>query len=150
TPPSGLCSTSDASAGVRGVIYDETRCRPLRELAAAGVAPDDAKTFAVYRFLGKRYRVTYAAAGELPISAARLSFLLDDLPLSVLVSPDGAFINRIMNLGLFRGLVQRQIREVVEDIDGASHALARRGLAAVKGTWTPEERARLQAFLALE
>jgi hypothetical protein len=236
TPPAEVCNAAAAS-GVAGVTYDAARCREARELAAAGLSPQDPAWYGVYRFLGKRYRVSYALTGELPITAARLGFLLDDLPLSaklltalrrrrytaeyldeerqrfrgskegalrgearrlvgtssggrlvyfgfgsskigfwrlggqslatlefkplqapatgvsysvvVLVTPDTGFINRIMTLGLFRGLVVRQIREVVEDIDGAARALDQGGLQALPDTWTPEEKARLREFRAL-
>jgi hypothetical protein len=236
TPPAEACP-ADVANGLRGVAYDEVRCREARQLAAEGVSPEDAASYSVYRFLGKRHRVTYAVAGDLPITAARLSFLLDDLPLAakllttfsgrrysaeyldeerrrfrgskqgtlrgeasrlagassegrlvyfgfgsskvgfwrlggqslatlefeplpapasgvayslvVLVTPDSAFLNRIMNLGLFRGIVVRQVREVLEDIDGATRSLARQGLQSGGVTWTPEEQARLREFLAL-
>jgi len=67
---------------VGGVSYDDARCGEARELSRRGIASDDPVWYSLYRFLGKRYRVTYAVSGELPISAERLSFLLDDLPLA--------------------------------------------------------------------
>jgi hypothetical protein len=225
------------AAGIDGVTYDEARCREARELAARGVSTEDPASYALYRFLGKRYRVTYAVSGELPITAARLGFLLDDLPLAarilsayrgraysaeyldddrrrfrgskqgtlrgeatrlvgsaaegrlvyfgfgssrvglwrlggqslatlsfqpvagtgdcvsysltVLVTPDSAFFNRLMNLGLFRRIVLGQIREILEDIDGAAQALTSEGAVLSRGTWTPEEQERLRRFQAL-
>jgi hypothetical protein len=239
-----------------GVTYDDERCREARDLAARGVSTEAPASYALYRFLGKRYRVTYAVSGELPISAARLGFLLDDLPLaarllttyrgrayaaeyldderrrfrgskqgtlrgeatrlvgsasegrlvyfgfgsskvglwrlggqslatlsfqplpvpaggartcsaylhdtpqggvhadvayslSILVTPDTAFFNRLMNLGIFRRIVLGQIREVLEDIDGAARALAKDGATPSRGTWTPEEQERLRHFQTL-
>jgi hypothetical protein len=235
TPPEGRC-TPETSAGVPGVKYDEDRCAEPKALALLGRSPQDAESFAIYRFLGKRYRVTYLVTGELPMSAARLTFLIDDLPLAakllsafrkkkytaeyldpehrrfrgsrektlsgeatrvagstssgklayfgygrsqlgpwrlggqsmarfdfspssggltysfrVVVTPDGAFVNRLMNLGLFRGLVQRRIREVVLDIEASTRDLVKGGIsaAAAKGAFSPEEQKKLEAFLAL-
>ncbi len=233
--PPGACP-GDTGAGVPGVAYDEDRCREPRELAALGLATDDPASFAAYRFLGKRYRVTYAVQGELPMTPARLGFLIGDLPLAaklltafrkkkyvaeyldderrrfrgsregtlsgeatriaggtasgrlayfgygrsqigpwrlggqslarfdfstsprgltysfkVVVTPDGALVNRIMSLGLFRGLVNRRIREVVQDINAATNELGRGGLAAAlqRGSFSPEEQKRIEQFLAL-
>jgi hypothetical protein len=69
--------------------------------------------------------------------------------LQVLVTPDNSFVNRLMSLGLFRGLVLGQIRQVIDDIDAASRRLAEKGEAALRGEWTADERARVGRFLAL-
>jgi hypothetical protein len=231
-----LC-TDALRSGVPEVTYDDARCQHARTLASRGLSSRDPDAFAVYRFLGKRFRVTYVVDGELPMSPARLAFLLDDLPLAakllsrlgrhaytaeyiddtrrrfrgskegtltgeaaivagraadgwiayfgrgrskvgfwrlgglsfaefrfepaaagatglryslqIVVTPDNAVVNRIMTLGLFRGLVNGQIRQVVDDIDRASRRLAERGASALNGEWTPEERARVDAFLHL-
>jgi hypothetical protein len=236
TPPAEACSP-EASAGVSGVTYDDARCGDARELAAHGLSPQDPNAFPVYRFLGKRYRVTYVVEGELPMSPARLAFLLEDLPLAaklltrlgkneytaeylddsrrrfrgtkegtlsgeatrvagsvadrwlvyyglgrsqvglwklrgqsfarfrfgprtaeepglayslqVVVTPDNAFVNRIMTLGLFRRLVQGQIRQVVDDIDAAGRRLADKGAEALSGEWSADERTRVDALLHL-
>jgi hypothetical protein len=232
----GLC-TDENRTGVPGVEYDDTRCGHARRLAGRGLASDNAEAYGVYRFLGKRYRVSYLVEGDLPMSPARLAFLIDDLPLAakllsrlgknqytaeyvddtrrrfrgskegtltgeatlvagrtgagwiayfgrgkskvgfwrlggmsfaefefeprpapeiglryalkIVVTPDNAFANRIMTLGLFRNLVQGQIRQVVDDIDRASRRLAERGLAGLDADWTTEERARIAEFLRL-
>jgi hypothetical protein len=74
-----------------------------------------------------------------------------DYSLRILVTPDNAVMNRLMGLGLFRRLVEKQIREVVQDIEIATQTFARQGLPALekKGRWSAEEKARLEAFLAL-
>jgi len=71
--------------------------------------------------------------------------------LTVLVSPDNAFLNSIMSLGLFRNVVRGQIQEVVDDIAGATAQLATGGMdsARRKGTWMPEEEEQLRRFLSL-
>jgi hypothetical protein len=46
------------------------------------VAPDAPRNQAVFRFLGRRYQVAYDVAGDLPLSPARLSYLVEDLPLA--------------------------------------------------------------------
>jgi hypothetical protein len=91
-------------------------------------------------------------------SLARLAFEARPAPaaglrysLEVVAAPDGAIINRVMSLGLFRKIVQKEIRAVVEDIDSATTQLSRQGLSATdeKGGWSDEERARLAKFLSL-
>jgi hypothetical protein len=236
TPARELCA-ADQGAGAPGVAYDDARCAEARELSKSGVATDDPANFMLYRFLGKRYRMSYALSGHLPLSPPRLAFVIDDLPLAaklltafrgkayaaeyvdaarrtfrgskgrtltgeatrlagsaregrlvyfgygrsrvgfwslggrslawfsftpaagggcdyalrILVTPDNAVMNRIMGMGLFRSLVQKQIREVVQDIEIATQTFAREGLPALekKGSFSPEEKVRLEAFLAL-
>jgi hypothetical protein len=221
------------------VVYDDVRCAEPRDLAARGVSPANLEHFSPYRFMGKRYRVTYVIDGRLPISAERLAFVIDDLPLAaklatafrrktytveyldethrtfrgskkgtlegqatrltgttaegrlvyygygrskvgfwklggwslawldwkpaaapatgltyslkVLVTPDGAFMNRLMGMGVFRGLVQGQIRDVIEDIEQATAEFTKKGLAGAdpKVTWTEDEKKRLDSFLTL-
>jgi len=235
-PAPGLCSDEERTA-LPGVKYDDGRCGHARELSSRGLSSESAEGFAVYRFLGKRYRVSYLVEGDLPMSPARLAFLIDDLPLAakllsrlgqhrytaeytddtrrrfrgskeetltgeatlvaghpgegwmayfgrgrskvgfwrlgglsfaeflfephpapasglkyalkIVVTPDNAMMNRIMTLGLFRSLVQGQIRQVVDDIDRASRRLAESGLDGLDQDWTPEERARIAQFLRL-
>jgi hypothetical protein len=55
-----------------------------------------------------------------------------------------------MKTGLFRGVVEGEIREVVADVTQASLKLERGGLPAGGAPeFTPEERARIEAFLKL-
>jgi hypothetical protein len=79
--PEGAC-TAEANKGIEGVTYDEARCADAKDLAAHGLLTTDLDAYPVYRFLGKRYRVTYLVEGRLPLSPARLAFLIDDLPLA--------------------------------------------------------------------
>ena len=81
TAPEGWCP-SVLSGGVGGVRYDDRRCAEARELSARGVRNDDPVGYRLYAFLGHRYRVEYAIDGEVPLSAARLTHLMDDLPLA--------------------------------------------------------------------
>jgi hypothetical protein len=207
-------------------------------VSVLGLASDDRNAFPVYRFLGKRYRITYVVSGQLPLSPARLAFLMDDLPLAarlltyfrkkgytaeytdaerrrfkgsregslsgeagrvagrtssgrvvyfgygrsqigpwklgglslarfdfapaatgagltytfrVIATPDSAFANRVMGLGLFRKLVQRRIREVVQDIDASTRDLEAGGAAvlAQPGAFSAEDQKRLGELLAL-
>jgi hypothetical protein len=63
--------------------FDSTRCQEARTLNARGVTPAQPLVgYNLYRFLGMEYRVIYTIEDELPISEARLAFLLADLPLS--------------------------------------------------------------------
>src|SRR5512145_3420360 len=79
--PDGWCS-DEASRGVQGLRYDETRCRDARELSTRGVRNDDLTGYRLFAFLGHRYRVEYAVKGEVALSAARLSYLMNELPLA--------------------------------------------------------------------
>lgn len=70
------------SAGVKGVTYDEARCAEARDLRARGVAPDDPVGSRLYRLLGRRYRASYTVDDQVRLNEARLSFLMNDLPLA--------------------------------------------------------------------
>jgi hypothetical protein len=63
--------------------YDSARCLEARLLNGRGVTPaHPAVGYRLYRFLGMEYRVIYEIKDRLPISEARLAYLLGDLPLS--------------------------------------------------------------------
>lgn len=79
--PEGWCPP-DLSGGADGVRYDDRRCAEARELSARGVRNDDPVGYRLYAFLGHRYRVEYAVDGQVPLSAARLAYLMNDLPLA--------------------------------------------------------------------
>jgi hypothetical protein len=64
------------------VDYDDERCGPARELNQRGVDPTDPASFRIYRFLGERYQIVYRLEGDVPLSEARLTYLLEDLPLA--------------------------------------------------------------------
>jgi hypothetical protein len=73
---------AEVAGGVPGVKYDAGRCAPARTLASRGVTAEAPRHYGLFRFLGRRYRVAYEVAGEMPISATRMSYLMDDLPLA--------------------------------------------------------------------
>ncbi len=63
--------------------YDSTRCLEARLLNARGIDPGHPVLgFRLYRFLGMEYRVIYLVEEDIPISEARLAYLLADLPLA--------------------------------------------------------------------
>lgn len=74
--------TVEESRPISGVAYDAQRCAEPRDLTAHGVDPLAASDFAVFTFLGGRYRIAYDVQGEAPISIARFDFLANDLPLA--------------------------------------------------------------------
>lgn len=235
TAPPGWC-TPEQSQGVDGVKYDDERCAEARELTAYGVRNDDLTGYRLFAFLGHRYRVLYALEGEVPLSAARLGYLMGDLPLAarlltrfqstkytaeyvdpqrrrfrgskgsklsgeadliaggpdartswyfgegtskvgpwklrgrslmrfefapagesrvryrvrILSTPTNAALNLIMNLGLFKSIVNGEIREMVEDVTQASGRLEAASAALpADGQWSPEEREKLAALLRL-
>jgi hypothetical protein len=80
--PAGSVACPAAAAGVRGVEYDTRRCEAPRALVARGVLPDAPRHRALFRFLGRRYQVTYDVTGDVPLSPLRLSYLVEDLPLA--------------------------------------------------------------------
>ena len=81
TAPPGFC-TPALSAGVNGVNYDEARCAEARDLRARGVVPTDPVGARLYRLLGRRYRASYTVDDRVALGEARLTFLMNDLPLA--------------------------------------------------------------------
>ncbi|HKP96402.1 MAG TPA: hypothetical protein VJ385_11660 [Fibrobacteria bacterium] len=80
--PPGYCPDPSALEKPK-FKYDSTRCQEGRTLTARGVGPSHPLVgYNLYRFLGMEYRVLYTVEDELPISDARLAYLLADLPLS--------------------------------------------------------------------
>lgn len=235
--PEGWCPP-EQSKGVPGVKYDDERCAEARELTAYGVRNDDLTGYRLFAFLGHRYRVLYDVEGEVPLSAARLGYLMGDLPLAarlltrfqptkytaeyvgpqrrrfrgskgstltgeadlvaggpdartswyfgegtskvgpwrlrgrslmrfefapagaggrrvryrvrILSTPTNAALNLIMNLGLFKSIVNGEIREMVEDVTQASGRLEAAGASLPVDTrWSPEDREKLAALLRL-
>ena len=80
--PPGAVACPATDGGVGGVEYDARRCEAPRALVARGITPDAPRHSALFGFLGRRYQVAYDVSGELPLSAMRLSFLIEDLPLA--------------------------------------------------------------------
>jgi hypothetical protein len=237
--PKGYCPDS-AAIGPPRFSFDQTRCFEARQLSARGVGPDHPRVgYRLYRFLGMEYRVIYQVEDFIPISASRLAYLLQDLPLAaklisyyrnapysaqyvdlqhksfsgtkgkhlkgeatlisgdvnekhlfyfgtgvaevawwvlkgpalmdfhydinakdpksvhyvmkVLVFPGSGFINKIMNLGLFRKIVLSKIREVLEDITETAISLAKSGGQDIlkNKTFTAEEKTKIETFLKL-
>ncbi len=59
------------------------RCLDARGFAARGVGPEHPYWgFRLYRFLGHEYRVAYEIQDTLPVSRARLEYLIGDIPLA--------------------------------------------------------------------
>jgi len=80
--PAGYCPKRSAIP-MPDFAYDSTRCLEARLLNSRGVAPSHPKVgYKLYRFLGMEYRVIYGIEDELPISEARMAYLLADLPLA--------------------------------------------------------------------
>jgi hypothetical protein len=77
----GFCAPA-LSAGVPGVTYDDARCAEARDLRARGVAPTDPVGSRLYRLLGRRYRASYTVDDRVSLGEARLTFLMNDLPLA--------------------------------------------------------------------
>ena len=66
----------------------------------------------------------------------------------VLAAPDNAFINMVMNLGLFRSQVLKHVREMVDDMTTAARALdATTG--PLPGTWSNDDRRRIEVLRAI-
>jgi hypothetical protein len=77
----GFCPPA-LSTGVKGVEYDEARCAEARDLRSHGVAPTDPVGSRLYRLLGRRYRANYTVDDRVALGEARLTFLMNDLPLA--------------------------------------------------------------------
>jgi len=78
----GSSCTALQSRPIGGVTYDAQRCAEPRDLVAHGVDPLVTSDFAIFTFLGGRYRIAYELQGEASISVARFDFLANDLPLA--------------------------------------------------------------------
>ncbi|HET9314093.1 MAG TPA: hypothetical protein VFQ51_00830 [Vicinamibacteria bacterium] len=235
--PEGWCP-EDASRGIPGLKYDDTRCKEARDLSARGVRKDDLPGYRLYAFLGHRYRVEYTVKGEVAVSAARLSYLMSELPLAahlltdlqgtrytaeyldesrrgfrgskggklsgqadlvsgspqegvvwyfgdgasrvgpwklrgrslmrfafapagatgqaisydvrIVTTPSSGFLNAIMSMGLFKSIVNGEIREMVEDVTEASGKLAAQASRLQQSSdWSAEEKEKLGALLRL-
>jgi hypothetical protein len=80
--PSGYCPPP-AELEKPAFAYDSARCLEARQLNGRGVTPTHPIVgYKLYRFLGMEYRVIYTVEDALPISEARLAYLLADLPLA--------------------------------------------------------------------
>jgi hypothetical protein len=69
----------------------------------------------------------------------------------IVTTPTSAVLNALMNLGLFKSIVNGEIREMVEDVTEASHKLDAQGPAVLGagGDWSAEEKEKLAALLRL-
>jgi hypothetical protein len=68
----------------------------------------------------------------------------------ILSTPTNAALNLIMNLGLFKSIVNGEIREMVEDVTQASGRLSAAGASLPADThWPPEDREKLAGLLRL-
>jgi hypothetical protein len=80
--PGGYCPPPK-ELGRPAFEFDSTRCLEARLLNARGVTPTHPIVgYKLYRFLGMEYRVIYTVEDDLPISEARMAYLLGDLPLA--------------------------------------------------------------------
>lgn len=80
--PGGYCPPP-AELEKPAFTYDSARCLEARLLNSRGVTPTHPVVgYKLYRFLGMEYRVIYTVEEDIPISEARLAYLLGDLPLS--------------------------------------------------------------------
>ncbi len=71
--------------------------------------------------------------------------------MKILVFPENGFINKIMNLGLFRKIVFGKIREVVSDVTITADKLNAAGGADIQSSpdWTPAEKKKVADFFKL-
>jgi hypothetical protein len=71
--------------------------------------------------------------------------------MKLLVFPGNGFINKIMNLGLFKKIVFGQVRDVLKDITETAHKLADTGGKDLlqNPKWTADEKQKIEAFLQL-
>lgn len=81
--PPGACPAPHALGPPAPFGPSSERCVEARELESRGLRADHPEYgFRLYRFLGFEYRVVYAIPDTLPISRARLEYLLGDIPLA--------------------------------------------------------------------
>ncbi|HSQ42659.1 MAG TPA: hypothetical protein VLM37_10305 [Fibrobacteraceae bacterium] len=73
------CSTEDLQP-VEDVEYDQDQCAPFQELVLRGVDPQSGIARQIFAYLGAEYRVTYSIHGTLPVNAAMMRYLMDNMP----------------------------------------------------------------------
>lgn len=71
--------------------------------------------------------------------------------MKILVFPGNGFVNKIMNLGLFRKIVFGKIREVLKDISETANKLNASGGADIQNSpaWNPVEKQKVNGFFKL-
>jgi hypothetical protein len=68
----------------------------------------------------------------------------------IVTTPTNAVLNTLMNMGMFKGIVNGEIREMVEDVTQASHKLDAQGPSVLEsGDWSAEEREKVTSLLRL-
>ncbi len=69
------CRDRDADLGL-----DASRCRPAQDVEGLDLRPWGQFGFRTYEFLAREYQAAYSIRGILPMRAAQLAILMDDLP----------------------------------------------------------------------
>jgi len=197
------------------IKYNAEFCAPYIELKQRGLRVDDPKVRDLYRYMGRKYRVTFKLSGKLPVSKEMMIYLFDNMEFTAqlvnayrktkytitydtpdkkhfsgdngdnlfgnfiwllndsaginpgmhhvffgrgrtkilawqlhgtataildlrniddnsvfyefraIVSPSGAVLNSIMNLGIFNSVVNGKIKEIIDNIEGAAREFAK-------------------------
>jgi hypothetical protein len=72
------CSASDKKPHP-DIKYDAEFCAPYLELIRRGLKVSDPKSYDIFRYMGRQYRVTYKLNGKLPISKEIMIYLFDNM-----------------------------------------------------------------------
>jgi len=208
------CSAEDKKPSP-DIKYNAAFCAPYIELKQRGLRIDNPSARALYRYMGRQYRVTYKLNGKLPVSKEMMMYLFDNMEFTAqlvnayrktkytltydtpdkknfsgdngdnlfgsfvwllndsagvepgmhhvffgrgrtkilawqlhgtgtaildlkkidensvsyefraIVSPSGAVLNSIMNLGIFNSVVKGKIKEIIDNIEGAAREFAK-------------------------
>jgi hypothetical protein len=61
------------------IKYDAEFCAPYIELKQRGLKASDPRTYELFRYMGRQYRVTYKLKGKLPVSREMMIYLFNNM-----------------------------------------------------------------------
>ncbi|MDR2731945.1 MAG: hypothetical protein LBB36_01870, partial [Fibromonadaceae bacterium] len=61
------------------IKYNKEFCAPYFELKARGIKLTDARTYDMFRYMGRQYRVTFKLSGKLPVSKDMMVYLFNNM-----------------------------------------------------------------------
>jgi len=72
------CSATDKKPNPE-IKYNAEFCAPYLELRQRGLKTEDSRSRDLFRYMGRKYRVTYKLNGKLPVSKETMIYLFDNM-----------------------------------------------------------------------
>jgi len=72
------CSAEDKKPNP-DIKYNAEFCAPYKELVQRGLKLSDARTYDLFRYMGRQYRVIYKINGKLPVSKGTIMYLFNNM-----------------------------------------------------------------------